>query len=66
MTESEKMMAGEVGTLQTIDEHHEKTVLKVFVVVIPKEGWRRAHPSLGMRPTTEYNLLWHARPTLPK
>ena len=42
-----------------IDERHEKTDLKVFVVVIPKDGlagWGPANPSLGMTPTTEYNL----------
>ncbi len=39
------------------DACHEKTDLKVFVVVIPKEGWARAHPSFGMTPTfREYNL----------
>ncbi len=27
--------------LKIFDEHHEKTDLKVFVVVIPKEGWAR-------------------------
>ena len=26
---------------QTLDVHHEKTDLKVFVVVIPKKGWAR-------------------------
>ncbi len=26
---------------EVIDAHHEKTDLKVFVVVIPKEGWAR-------------------------
>ena len=26
---------------RTRDAHHEKTDLKVFVVVIPKEGWPR-------------------------
>ena len=31
------------------DARHEKIDLKVFVVVIPKEG--RAHPSFGMTPT---------------
>ncbi len=42
-----------------IGARHEKTDLKVFVVVIPKEelaGWGPANPSLGMTPTTEYNL----------
>ena len=44
-----------------IDMCHEKTDLKVFVVVIPKEGWVRvaahAHPSFGMTPTfREYDL----------
>ncbi len=35
---------------------HEKTELKVFVIVIPKEGlvgWGLANPTLGMTPTTE-------------
>ncbi len=39
------------------DTHHEKTDLKVFVVVIPKEGlagWGPANPSLGMTPTIKY------------
>ena len=39
------------------DVHHEKTDLKVFVVVIPKEGlagWDPANPSLGMTPTINY------------
>ena len=33
--------------IRTFDECHEKTDLKVFVVVIPKEGWVLgcAHPS---------------------
>ena len=38
---------------------HEKTDLKVFVIVKPKEGlagWGPANPSLGMTQTTEYNL----------
>ncbi len=33
------------------DARHEKTYLKVFVIVIPKEGlacWSPANPSLGM------------------
>ena len=41
------------------DVRHEEIDLKVFVVVIPKEGlagWGPANPSLGMTPTTEYNL----------
>ncbi len=41
-----------------IDGHHEKTNLKVFVVVISKEGlvgWGPTNSSLGMTPTTEYN-----------
>ncbi len=39
------------------DVCHEKTDLKVFVVVIPKEGLAQpANPSLLMTPTTEYNL----------
>ncbi len=36
---------------------HEKTDLKVFVVVIPKEGlagWGPTNPSLGMTPTMKY------------
>ncbi len=40
--------------LKTYDVHHQKTDLKVFVVVIPKEGlvdWGPANPSLGMTPT---------------
>ncbi len=41
-----------------IDARHEKTDLKVFIVVIPKEGWVRCtYPSFGMTPTfREYNL----------
>ncbi len=35
--------------LVSYDTGHEKTDLKVFVIVIRKEGW--AHPSFGMRPT---------------
>ncbi len=41
------------------DACHEKTDFKVFVIVMPKEGlagWGPANPSLGMTPTTEYNL----------
>ncbi len=41
------------------DARHEKTDLKVFVIVIPKDGlagWDPANPSLGMTPTAEYNL----------
>ena len=41
------------------DARHEKTDLKVFVAVIPKEGWARGHayPSFGMTPTfTEYEV----------
>ena len=40
-----------------IKTHHEKTDLKVFVDVIPKEGlvgWGPANPSLGITTTTEY------------
>ncbi len=40
-----------------IDARHEKTDLKVVVVVIPKEGlagWGPANPSLGMTPTLKY------------
>ena len=40
-----------------VDVRHEKTDLKVFVVVIPKEGlagWGPANPSLGMTPTIKY------------
>ncbi len=36
---------------------HEKTDLKIFVVVIPKEGlagWGPTNPSLGMTPTIKY------------
>ncbi len=44
----------------TDEARHEKTDLKGFVAVIPKEGWprvARAHPSFGMTPTfREYNL----------
>ncbi len=39
------------------DVRHEKTDLKVFIVVIPKEGlagWGSAHPSLGMTMTIQY------------
>ena len=35
-----------------------QTLIKIFVVVIPKEGlagWGPANPSFGMTPTTEYN-----------
>ena len=38
---------------------HAKTGLKIFNVVIAKEdmaGTSQAKPSLGMKPTTEYNL----------
>ena len=49
------------------DTHYEKIDLKVFVSVMPKEGWTRvaapmdvrgrAHPSFGMTPTfREYSL----------
>ncbi len=41
----------------TIDAHHEKTDLKVFVVAIPKEGlagWGPTNPSLGMTPAIIY------------
>ncbi len=37
-----------------IDVRHEKTDRRVFVVVIPKEGWGPASPSLGMMPTIKY------------
>ncbi len=40
-----------------IEVCHEKTDLKVFVVVIPKEGlagWGPANPSLGMKLTIKY------------
>ncbi len=43
--------------LKTFDARHKKTELKVFVVVIPKEGlagWGPTNPSLGMTPTREY------------
>ncbi len=39
------------------DMRHEKTDLKIFVVVIPKEGlagWGPANPSLGITPTIKY------------
>ena len=38
---------------------HGQKSLKIFVVVIPKEGlagWGAANHSLGVTPTTEYNL----------
>ena len=38
---------------------HQKTDPKVFVIVIHKEGlagWGPANPSLGVTPTTAYNL----------
>ncbi len=41
----------------TCDARHEKTDLKVFVVVIPKEGLAGCGPtntSVGMTPTTKY------------
>ncbi len=41
----------------TSDAHYKITDLKVFVVVIPKEGlagWDPANPSLGMTPTINY------------
>ena len=35
------------------DVRHEKTDLKVSVVVIPKEGWAQLHThSFGMTPTS--------------
>ncbi len=43
--------------VQETDVCHKKTDLKVFVVVIPKEGlagWGPANPSLGMTPTIKY------------
>ncbi len=43
----------------THDARHEKTDLKIFVLIIPKEGlagWGPANPSLDVTPTTEYNL----------
>ncbi len=47
--------------MKTVNLHelcHEKTNLKIFVVVIPKEGLvgGAANPSFDMTPTTEYNL----------
>ncbi len=40
------------GRMNVYDARHEKTDLKVFVVVIPKEGWALvAAPSFGMPPT---------------
>ncbi len=50
-------MYGLIGTRGT---RHGKTDLKVFVVVIPKEGlagWSPTNPSLGMTPTTEYKNM---------
>ncbi len=41
---------------------HEKTNLKVFVVVIPMEGlagWSPANPSLGMTQTVKYYYCLH-------
>ena len=41
----------------SIDVSHEKTDLKVFVVVQEGlAGWGPANPSLGITPTREYNL----------
>ena len=43
------------------DARHEKTDLKVFVVVIPKEGWARLareNPSFGMT-LTFHNFFWY-------
>ena len=48
-----------MGCKDVYDERHKKTDLKVFIVVIPKEGlagWGPINPSLGMTPTTGYNL----------
>ncbi len=45
---------------QTSDARHEKADLKVFVVVIHKEGlvgWGPANHSLGMTPTIKYYYL---------
>ena len=42
--------------LSSYNARHEKTDLKVFVFVIPKEGLGPVNPSLGMTPTTEYNV----------
>ncbi len=44
-------------TIFSFDARHEKTDLKVLVVVIPKEGlegWSPANPSLGMALTIKY------------
>ncbi len=38
----------------TNDAHHEKTDLKVFVVVIPKEGWTRMAAPILL-------LVWHQK-----
>ena len=49
-----------LGSPCDIDARHEKTDFKVFVVVILKEGlagWGPANLSLGMTPTTEYNIF---------
>ena len=42
------------------DTGHKKTDLKVFVVVVPKEGWVLgcAHPSFDM---TKENIIYDAR-----
>ena len=47
------------GDALLCDACHEKSDLKVFVVVIPKEGLAgggSTNPSVGMTPTSEYNL----------
>ncbi len=44
---------------KTNDARHKNTDLKVYDVVIPKDGlagWGPANPSLGMTLTTEYSL----------
>ncbi len=49
----------QVQMILTYDAHHEKTDLKVFVVVIPKKGlagWGPTNPLFRVTPTTEYNL----------
>ena len=44
---------------QTIELCHGKTDLKIFVIVIPKEGLAGANPSFRMTPTTRDNRMKH-------
>ncbi len=58
--DNEKILKLVLAWRSSFDARHEKKDLKVFVVVIPKEGlagWGPINPSLGMTPTINNTLL---------